>query len=191
MTASKALFSPTLSTNLARAASRGLLSSTTAATGLRLSAAAIRPFDTYSRRNFSACRRSQLDYFPPPKNLPHIKLTYATTSHHCEDILTTTRPPAWPHPRATEEQLNNIEVAHREVRDLSDSIAFNSVRFLRWATDLVTGYRHDPTKPYVMSERKWLIRFIFLETVAGVPGMVAGMLRHLRSLRSMKRDNGW
>jgi hypothetical protein len=42
-----------------------------------------------------------------------------------------------------------------------------------------------------MNERKWLIRFIFLETVAGVPGMVAGMLRHLRSLRSMKRDNGW
>ena len=26
---------------------------------------------------------------------------------------------------------------------------------------------------------------------AGVPGMVAGMLRHMRSLRSMRRDNGW
>lgn len=32
---------------------------------------------------------------------------------------------------------------------------------------------------------------IFLETVAGVPGMVGGMLRHMRSLRSMKRDHGW
>ena len=31
----------------------------------------------------------------------------------------------------------------------------------------------------------------FLETVAGVPGMVAAMLRHLRSLRTMRRDNGW
>lgn len=29
------------------------------------------------------------------------------------------------------------------------------------------------------------------ETVAGVPGMVAGMLRHLRSLRAMKADHGW
>ncbi|KAM5474317.1 inducible alternative oxidase 2 [Microsporum audouinii] len=42
-----------------------------------------------------------------------------------------------------------------------------------------------------MNERKWLIRFVFLETVAGVPGMVGGMLRHLHSLRKMKRDNGW
>jgi hypothetical protein len=65
------------------------------------------------------------------------------------------------------------------------------VRVLRWGTDLATGYRHDPSKPYVMSEKKWLIRFIFLETVAGVPGMVGGMLRHMRSLRAMKRDNGW
>ena len=32
---------------------------------------------------------------------------------------------------------------------------------------------------------------IFLESIAGVPGMVAGMLRHLGSLRRMKRDNGW
>jgi hypothetical protein len=28
-------------------------------------------------------------------------------------------------------------------------------------------------------------------TAAGVPGMVGGMLRHLRSLRLMRRDNGW
>jgi hypothetical protein len=26
---------------------------------------------------------------------------------------------------------------------------------------------------------------------SGVPGMVAGMLRHMRSLRTMKRDHGW
>ena len=25
----------------------------------------------------------------------------------------------------------------------------------------------------------------------GVPGMVGGMLRHMKSLRSMRRDNGW
>lgn len=42
-----------------------------------------------------------------------------------------------------------------------------------------------------MSEEKWITRFIFLESVAGVPGMAAGMLRHLKSLRQMKRDQGW
>ena len=41
-----------------------------------------------------------------------------------------------------------------------------------------------------MTEAKWLKRIIFLETVAGVPGMVGGMMRHMRSLRSMKRDHG-
>ena len=28
-------------------------------------------------------------------------------------------------------------------------------------------------------------------SAAGVPGMVAGMLRHLHSLRRMERDHGW
>lgn len=36
-----------------------------------------------------------------------------------------------------------------------------------------------------------LVRVIFLESIAGVPGMVGGMLRHLHSLRRLKRDNGW
>lgn len=35
------------------------------------------------------------------------------------------------------------------------------------------------------------MRIIFLETVAGVPGSIAGILRHLASLRRMRRDNGW
>ena len=34
-------------------------------------------------------------------------------------------------------------------------------------------------------------RILFLESVAGVPGMVAAACRHLRSLRLMKRDAGW
>ena len=91
----------------------------------------------------------------------------------------------------TEEAMREIVIAHRETKDWSDWVALGMVRFLRWGTDLLTGYRHDPNKPYVMSERKWMLRFIFLETVAGVPGMVGGMLRHLRSLRGMRRDNGW
>lgn len=79
------------------------------------------------------------------------------------------------------------------------------VRFLRWGTDVATGYKHhvaepkmigdsdtqSKTKPYNMTEEKWLTRFVFLESVAGVPGMVAGMLRHLHSLRRLKNDNGW
>ncbi|KAK4937126.1 inducible alternative oxidase 2 [Elasticomyces elasticus] len=174
MNGSTTLLTHTLTANISRAASKSLYSSI-ATTGLRASYATIRAPSCSSRRNFSSTRRTQLEFFPPPKNTPNIKTT----------------PASWPHPTASEEQLKQIEVAHREPRTFSDWAAYNMVRVLRWGTDLATGYRHDPNKPYVMNERKWLVRFIFLETVAGVPGMVAGMLRHYRSLRRMKRDNGW
>ena len=91
----------------------------------------------------------------------------------------------------TDEAMRGIVIAHRETKNWPDWVALGTVRILRWGTDLLTGYRHDESKPYCMSERKWMLRFIFLETVAGVPGMVGGMLRHLQSLRGMKRDNGW
>jgi demethoxyubiquinone hydroxylase (CLK1/Coq7/Cat5 family) len=42
-----------------------------------------------------------------------------------------------------------------------------------------------------MNESLYLKRCIFLETVAGVPGMIGGMLRHLSSLRGLKEDGGW
>mmetsp|Transcript_20437 Transcript_20437/g.34244 ORF Transcript_20437/g.34244 Transcript_20437/m.34244 type:complete len:100 (-) Transcript_20437:24-323(-) len=58
---------------------------------------------------------------------------------------------------------------------------------MRTSFDIVTGYKTHKA----MTEKHWLRRVIFLETVAGVPGMVGGMLRHLRSLRSMERDHGW
>jgi hypothetical protein len=38
---------------------------------------------------------------------------------------------------------------------------------------------------YILGEAAWLSRILFLETIAGVPGMVAAMLRHLGSLRLM------
>ena len=108
--------------------------------------------------------------------------------------------------RYTEEQMNKIVVAHRETQNWSDYVALSMVRFLRGAMDMATWYKHDPEaaaglidpktgKPKktksAMNERKWLVRALFLESVAGVPGMVAGMLRHLHSLRRMRRDNGW
>lgn len=99
----------------------------------------------------------------------------------------------------TKQQMKDIVVAHREAKDWSDWVALGTVRALRWVTDLATGYKHpaagkevtEKSKHFTMDERKWLIRFVFLESVAGVPGMVGGMLRHLHSLRKMKRDNGW
>eukprot|EP00494_Astrolonche_serrata_P025657 UN25918 len=36
-----------------------------------------------------------------------------------------------------------------------------------------------------------IYRIIILESIAGVPGMVAGSVRHFNSLRRLERDYGW
>lgn len=96
----------------------------------------------------------------------------------------------------TDKEMREIKYAHRKAQNWADWIALGMVRLLRWGMDTATGYRHPPEgkplpKKFEMNECKWLTRFVFLESVAGVPGMVGGMLRHLHSLRRMKRDNGW
>lgn len=145
------------------------------------------PWTPTAHRNFSTTPRTQIREFFPSKETPFIKKTEA----------------AWPHPIYTPEQMNSVQVGHREARTASDRFALFMVRMLRWGLDLASGYRHgkaselaktDPAaaaRKYGMTERRYLTRNIFLESVAGVPGMVAAMLRHLQSMRRMKRDNGW
>ncbi|OOQ89719.1 Alternative oxidase, mitochondrial [Penicillium brasilianum] len=103
---------------------------------------------------------------------------------------------SWTHPIYTRKEILAVRTAHHKAHTWQDKVALGSVRFLRWGMDLVTGYKPQSfvgssVQGYAMSEEKWITRFIFLESVAGVPGMAAGMLRHLKSLRQMKRDHGW
>jgi hypothetical protein len=52
--------------------------------------------------------------------------------------------------------------------------------------NFITGYKPDNTPVKAV---EW--RLIVLESFAGVPGFVAAMFRHFRSLRALKRDHGW
>lgn len=138
-------------------------------------------------------------YFSSSPNSPRIKEFFE--QKQTDKVRKT--PAAWAHPAYTEEQMNAVVVAHREAKTVSDKVALLAVKVLRWGLDLATGYRHeraislhekDPEaarRKFAMTEEKYMIRNVFLESVAGVPGMVAGMLRHLHSMRRMKRDNGW
>ncbi len=67
---------------------------------------------------------------------------------------------------------------HYKPQDLSDKIAFAFTKFLRFLAD-------------TFFKKKYGHRAVVLETVAAVPGMVAGMLLHLKSLRKMQDDKGW
>ena len=71
-----------------------------------------------------------------------------------------------------------------------DWTAYTGVATLRLVFDLLSGYKLQK-KMDTLDERAVLSRCIFLETVAGVPGFAAGMMRHLQSLRKMERDHGW
>jgi len=82
------------------------------------------------------------------------------------------------HPVYSKADIEGIATTYRTPTGWPDAIAKNAVIFCRAAVDFLTRYNPDK-----MTERGWLNRVIFLETVAGVPGMVGGMHRHFRSLR--------
>jgi len=90
-----------------------------------------------------------------------------------------------PHPIWSPEEASNVQTKHVTPATFVDKYAYVSVWLLRTGFDLFSGYI------FGMNEKRWLRRLIFLETIAGVPGMMGAMVRHLQSLRTMKRDKGW
>ncbi|XP_006648963.2 ubiquinol oxidase 1c, mitochondrial-like [Oryza brachyantha] len=67
---------------------------------------------------------------------------------------------------------------HHEPKVLLDKVAYWTVKALRVPTD-------------IFFQRRYGCRAMMLETVAAVPGMVGGMLLHLRSLRRFEPSGGW
>ncbi|CAO2045654.1 unnamed protein product [Urochloa humidicola] len=67
---------------------------------------------------------------------------------------------------------------HHEPVTLGDKMARWTVKSLRWPTD-------------IFFQRRYGCRAMMLETVAAVPGMVAGAVLHLRSLRRFEQSGGW
>ncbi len=67
---------------------------------------------------------------------------------------------------------------HRLPKDFRDRVAFRTVRFMRFFADAFFKKRYGH-------------RAVVLETVAAVPGMVGGMLQHLKAIRHIRDDQGW
>jgi ubiquinol oxidase len=73
--------------------------------------------------------------------------------------------------------MSNLEIHHKP-ENISDKVALAFTKLLRLVADL-------------FFKKKYGHRAVVLETVAAVPGMVGGMLLHLKSLRRIKEDKGW
>nr|AGQ42776.1 mitochondrial alternative oxidase 2d1 [Medicago sativa] len=67
---------------------------------------------------------------------------------------------------------------HHVPKTFGDKLAFRSVKFLRVLSDLYFKERYG-------------CHAMMLETIAAVPGMVGGMLLHLKSLRKFQHAGGW
>jgi ubiquinol oxidase len=66
----------------------------------------------------------------------------------------------------------------RKPSNFRDKIAFGLVKFMRFFADAFFKKRYGH-------------RAVVLETVAAIPGMVGGMLKHFQCLRQIKDDQGW
>ncbi|KAK6916125.1 Alternative oxidase, partial [Dillenia turbinata] len=67
---------------------------------------------------------------------------------------------------------------HHLPKTFLDKVAYRTVKILRIPTD-------------IFFQRRYGCRAMMLETVAAVPGMVGGMLLHLKSLRRFEHSGGW
>lgn len=111
-------------------------------------------------------------------------------------------------PIYTEPELDCVKVVGREPVTVGDKAAHGMVKMLRRLFDTFSGYiakdvpasvlKENPNaiaelrkSGELLSDKDWMTRIILLESIAGVPGMVGGTLRHLRSLRLLRRDGGW
>ncbi len=71
-----------------------------------------------------------------------------------------------------------LDQSHHVPRDLADRIAYRTVRVMRFFADRFFAGRYGH-------------RAVVLETVAAVPGMVGGLLQHLKAIRHIRDDQGW
>lgn len=67
---------------------------------------------------------------------------------------------------------------HKKPRDVHDRAALMLVKFMRVFADAFFAKRYGH-------------RAVVLETVAAVPGMVGGLLQHLKAIRHIRDDQGW
>ncbi|KAK4227119.1 alternative oxidase-domain-containing protein [Podospora fimiseda] len=99
----------------------------------------------------------------------------ATPSNSRQPAPFSTLPLSWPHKGWDHNIASQIVPSHRPPRTISDKLAYTLIRICRWGMDFVSGM--PPESPG--------------ESLAGIPGLVAGSLRHLSSIRRFAPDQGW
>ncbi len=74
--------------------------------------------------------------------------------------------------------MSHFELSHKPATKISEKVAYKITQILKFTLNIFYG-------------SKYAKRAVILETIAAVPGMVAGMFNHMKALRRMKDDEGW
>ena len=74
--------------------------------------------------------------------------------------------------------MDKFKLTHKKPSKTSEYIAYKITQMLKFMLNIFYG-------------TKYAKRAVILETIAAVPGMVAGMFNHLKALRRMRNDQGW
>lgn len=130
---------------------------------------------------------------PPANNTSLIRMTTKEEKKEGPFLVKS----VYEHPGYSKEDMHAVKYEHRPVQSFRDAITFGFMVGLRRSFDLCTGYIEPRDEkhqieigkgPNRMTVEKWMTRVIILESVAGIPGAVAGFLRHLNSIRMFRRD---
>ncbi|ELT97860.1 hypothetical protein CAPTEDRAFT_122794 [Capitella teleta] len=140
-------------------------------------------FEPAIQANLKAIRKGEFKSVTNP-DAQHFKKPTEPKNSAGEPIIGDT---ALAHPIWSQEEVYDVNITHKKPVGFIDNFAYLGVQTTRKVFDFLTGYNRTPSP----SNAVWVNRLCFLETVAGVPGMVAAMVRHLESLRKMRRDHGW
>ena len=76
----------------------------------------------------------------------------------------------------------DVKLTHTPPKTTTDKAAYYSTWLLRKGFDAATLWNIGE-----LTQKKIMLRAIFLETIAAVPGFVGAMFRHFKALRTMRR----
>lgn len=122
-------------------------------------------------------------HFTPQTFSDKVAFFMISVVRKCFDLVTRYRhPPMFPQVKGWEKKKVPVSPGYRVRLPEADEGK---------ETEQVMDLGEMRKKGICMTPEQWMIRIVFLETVAGIPGLVAAACRHLSSLRLMRRDKGW